>query len=104
MVNVVPPQEAGRLVPVVHAELASGAVAIGVHRRLRHPQLSSDLLRAQVLIDEAQAFAFALRQQLDGARHGVGPCGHGETSKRRLFRSVYLYGRINDVRVDLSRL
>ena len=90
MVNVVPPQQTGRFVPVAHAEFASGAVAIGVHGCLRHAELAGDLLGAQVLVHEAQAFTFALRQQLDGASHGVRPCGHGPSSKRRLFQFVYL--------------
>jgi hypothetical protein len=71
MVNVVPPQEARGLVAIAHAELAPGAVAVGVHRRLRHAQFAGDLLGAQMLIHQAQAFPFALRQQLDRASHGV---------------------------------
>ena len=66
-------QQSRRLVPVVHAELAPRAVAIGIHRGLGHPELSRNLLGAQVLVHEAQTFPFALRQQLDRAGHGVGP-------------------------------
>jgi hypothetical protein len=48
----------------VHAELSPGAVAVGVHRRLRHAQLTRDLLGAEMLVDQAQAFALALGEQL----------------------------------------
>jgi hypothetical protein len=44
MVNVELAGEAGRRVAIVDAELAPGAVAIGVHRRLGHPKLAGDLL------------------------------------------------------------
>ena len=71
MVNVVAPQQTGGFVPIAHAELAPGAVAIGVHRGLGHAELAGDLLGAQVLVHEAQAFTLALRQQLDWASHGV---------------------------------
>ena len=71
MVNVVSPQEAGGFVAIADAELAPGAVAIGVHGRLGHAQFTGDLLGAQMLIHQAQAFPFALRQQLDGASHSV---------------------------------
>ena len=71
MVNVMSPQEARGLVAIAHAELAPGAVAIGVHGRLGHAEFAGDLLGAQVLVHEAQAFALALRQQLDRASHGV---------------------------------
>jgi hypothetical protein len=45
MVNVELAGELGRGVAVFDAELAPGAVAIGVHRRLRHAELAGDLLR-----------------------------------------------------------
>ena len=57
-------QQAGRLVTVVHAEFPARAVAIGVDRRFRHAELACDLLRTEMLVHEAQAFAFALREQL----------------------------------------
>lgn len=52
-------QAAGGLIAVAGAELAPGAVAIGVHRGLRHAQLAGDLLGRQVPIDEAQAVTLA---------------------------------------------
>jgi len=59
-------QAAGGGVAVVDAELAAGAVAIGIHRGLRHAQLAGDLLRAQVTVHQAQAFALSGGQKLDG--------------------------------------
>jgi hypothetical protein len=70
-------QQPRGLVAVRHAELAAGPVAVGVDGRLRHAQLAGDFLRAQVLIDQPQAFALARREQLDrifaddrAVRHG----------------------------------
>jgi hypothetical protein len=77
MVNaVVAAQEAGRLIAVGNAQLAPRSVAIGVDRGLGHPQLAGDLLGAEVLVDEPQAFPFALRQQLDRLAQGVGSHRH----------------------------
>jgi hypothetical protein len=76
MVNAGAAQQARGLVPVGNAQLAPRAVAVGVDRGLRHAELAGDLLRAEVLIDEAQAFPFALRQQLDRLRHGLGSHRH----------------------------
>ena len=101
MVNVVAAQQAGGLVPVVHAELAPGPVAVGVDGGLRHAQLSGDLLGAEVLVDEPQALPFALRQQLDRMGSGVGPNGHARCSKRPLLRFVYLWARNGGSRVVL---
>ena len=50
-------------IAVLHAELAAGAVAIGVDGSLRHAEFAGDLLRRQMLIDEPQAFTFARREQ-----------------------------------------
>jgi hypothetical protein len=58
-------QQTGGFVAVVDAKFATGAVAVGVDRRLGHAELAGDFLRAEMLVDEAQAFAFALGQQLD---------------------------------------
>ena len=80
MVNVVAAQQPGGLIPVVDAELSARAVAVGVDRGLRHPQLAGDLLGAEVLVDEAQALPFALRQQLDGLGAGLGPHSHADAS------------------------
>jgi hypothetical protein len=71
------PQQTGGLVAVRHAELAPRPVAVGVDGRLRHAELAGDLLRAEVLIDQPQAFALAGGQELDrifaddrAVRHG----------------------------------
>jgi len=73
----------------VDAELAAGPVAVGVDRGLRHAELAGDLLGAEMLVDEAQAFAFALGKQLDGILGDVGAWRHGKTSKRRVWCGVY---------------
>lgn len=82
-------QQAGGLVAVGDAELAAGPVAVGVDRGFRHAELAGDLLGAQMLVDEAQAFALALRKQLDGILGDVGAWRHGKMSKRRLSGGVY---------------
>jgi hypothetical protein len=69
-------QQAGGLITVVHAELAPGAVAVGVDGGLGHAQLAGDLLGAEVLVDEPQALPFALRQQLDRMSLRLGPNSH----------------------------
>ena len=53
------------MVAVSDAQLAPRAVAIGVHRGLRHAQFAGNLLGAEMLMDEAQAITLALGQQLD---------------------------------------
>jgi len=63
MVNVETAGQAGGRIAVLDAELAAGAVAIGVHRGLGHAEFPGDLLRRQVLVDEAQALALARREQ-----------------------------------------
>ena len=65
MVNVELADDARGFVAVGDAELLAGAVAVGVDRGLRHAQLAGDLLGAEVLVDEAQAFALPLREQVD---------------------------------------
>jgi len=45
MVDVELAGETGGAVAILDAELAPGAVAIGVDRRLGHPELPGDLLR-----------------------------------------------------------
>jgi hypothetical protein len=52
-----------RGVAILHAQLAAGAVAIGVDRSLRHAEFASDLLGRQMLIDQPQAFTFARCEQ-----------------------------------------
>jgi hypothetical protein len=80
MVNIEPPGEAGGGVAILDAELAAGAVAIGVHRGLGHAQFAGDLLRRKVLIDEPQAFAFARREQPHRIFGNDVACSHGEAS------------------------
>jgi hypothetical protein len=94
MVNVSAAQQAGGFVAVVHPELAAGAVAIGVDGGLRHPELAGDLLGAEMLVHEAQAFSFALGQQLDGMGQIVGPNGHALHSKRRISQNVYFDAKV----------
>ena len=77
MVNVVAAQQAGGLVPVVHAELAPRPVAVGVDGGLGHAQLAGDLLGAEVLVDEAQALTLPLREQADRIFLDLRPCAHG---------------------------
>jgi len=76
MVNVELPHEAGGGVAVIDAELAPGAVAIGVHRGLRHAQLAGDLLGRQMLVHQAQAFPLSRREQADRADGCVRARGH----------------------------
>ena len=80
MVNVLAAQQARGLVPVGHAELAPGAVAVGVDGRLGHPQLAGDLLGRQVLIDQAQAIALTRREQPHRVFGDNVPCAHGATT------------------------
>lgn len=80
MVNVELTGEAGGGVAILDAELAAGAIAVGVHRGLRHPELAGDLLRRQVLVDEAQAFALARGQQPDGILGDDVSCDHNASS------------------------
>ena len=63
-------------VAVLDAELAAGAVAIGVDRRLRHAQLAGDLLRGKVLVDKAQAFTLTQREQAYRVFRTVVPSAH----------------------------
>ena len=65
-------QPSGGLIAVAGAQLAPGAVAIGVDRGLGHAQLTGDLFGAEVPIDQPQALAFARRQTFDKIHHH--PC------------------------------
>jgi hypothetical protein len=65
VLDVEAPGEAGGGVAVLDAQLAPGAVTIGVDRRLRHSEFAGDLLRRKMLVDQAQAFTFARGQQPD---------------------------------------
>ena len=80
MVNVELAGEARGGVAILDAELAAGAVAVGVHRGLGHAQLAGDLLRRQVLVDKPQAFALAGRQQPDGIFRDDVSCDHDASS------------------------
>ena len=71
MVNVLAAQQARGFVPVGHAKLAPGAVAVGVDGGLGHAELTGDLLGAQVLVDETQALAFARGQDVDSGHHAL---------------------------------
>jgi len=63
-------------VAVRNPQLAAGAVAIGVDRRLRHAELSRDLLGAQVPIDKPQTLALSGGQKLDRVHAAVCRCAH----------------------------
>jgi hypothetical protein len=63
MVNVKSAGEAGGGVAILDAELAAGAVAVGVHRGLGHAEFAGDLLRRQMLVDQSQALALTRCEQ-----------------------------------------
>ena len=89
-------QDAGGLEAVVDAQLAPGAVAIGVDRRLGHAELAGDLLGAEMLVDQPQAITLTRCQHVDSVRDiGQRPLQSGRHSKRRLSRRVYLDARIS---------
>ena len=71
---------AGGGVAVLHAQLAAGAVAIGVHGSLRHAEFAGDLLGRQVLIDQPQAFAFARCEQAHRIFGDDVACTHVDSS------------------------
>ena len=73
-------RQARRGVAVLHAQLASRAVAIGVDGSLRHAEFAGDLLRRQMLIDEAQAFAFARCEQAHRIFGDDVACAHVQAS------------------------
>ena len=89
MVNVELPGEAGRGEAILDAQFAARAVAIGINRGLRHAQLAGDLFGRQVLVDEAQAVAFALREQPHRICDDLNSCAHDSPSKPRLRALVY---------------
>jgi len=80
MVNVELPGQPRRGVAVLDAELASRAVAVGVDRRLGHAKFAGDLLGRQVLIDQAQAFALAGREQPHRIFGNDVACDHSASS------------------------
>lgn len=89
MVNVKAARQAGGGVAILDAQLAAGAVAIGIHRGLGHAQFAGDLLGRQVLVDEAQTFALARSQQVHVIVVDVIAGAHQAASKRRLLPRVY---------------
>jgi hypothetical protein len=80
MVNVELAGEARRGVAVLDAELTPRAVAVGVHRSLGHAKFAGDLLRRQMLIHQAQAFAFARCEQPHRILGNDDACDHSESS------------------------
>ena len=76
MVNVELAGEACGGIAIVHAELAPGAVAVGIDRGLGHPKLAGDLLRRQVLIDQPQAFALTWRKKPGWIVHEIRSSAH----------------------------
>lgn len=67
-------------IAVLDAQLAARPVAIGIDGCLRHAEFAGDLLRRQVLIDQAQAFAFARREQPHRIFGDDVSCSHGQAS------------------------
>ena len=69
-------------VAILHAQLAAGAIAIGVDGGLRHAQLARNLLGRQLLIDQAQAYTLARREQAYRIFGDDVTCSHKANSKR----------------------
>jgi len=55
----------GGVISVAGAQLPASPVAIGVHGRLGHPELSGDLFRAEMPIDQTEALALPARESFD---------------------------------------
>ena len=64
-------QKFGRLIAVADAKFPARAIAIGIDGSLRHPKFTRDLLGAQMLVDQTQAFALALGQKVDSGHHAL---------------------------------
>ena len=79
-VNVKLARQARGGVAILHAQLAAGAVAIGVDGSLRHAEFAGDLLRRQMLIDEPQAFTLARREQAHRIFDDDVACSHSDSS------------------------
>jgi hypothetical protein len=71
--------ETGGAVAVLDAQLAAGAVAIGVDRGLGHAELSGDLFGGQVLIDQPQAFTLSRRKKRGWIVGDIRSVSHSET-------------------------
>ena len=69
-------QGAGGGVTVADPQLAARTIAIGVDRGLRHAQLASDLLGAEVPIDQTQTVALPRSQKLNCICGGLDLCAH----------------------------
>jgi len=80
MVNIELSGDPGGGVAVLDAELAPGAVAVGVHGSLGHAKFAGDLLRGEMLVHQAQAFAFARREQPHGIFGDDVACDHSNAS------------------------
>ena len=57
---------AGGVVAVLGAQPLAGLVDMGVDRVLGDAELAADLLGAEVLVDESEAFTLAAREKVDG--------------------------------------
>lgn len=79
-VNIQLTRQARGRVAVLDAQLAAGAVAIGIDRSFRHAEFASDLLGRQVLINQTQAFAFARCEQSHGIFDDDVACSHSASS------------------------
>jgi len=62
-------QKEGGVDPTGGPELARGVFAVPVNGRRLDPQAAGDLLRIQMGMDEAKAFALAVSQTICTARH-----------------------------------
>lgn len=95
-------EDARRLEAVIDAQLAAGAVAIGVDGRLGHAQFAGDLLGAEMLVDEAQAITLSRSQHIGNVRYvSQRPLQSLSRSKRRLSADVYFDERIHAPRAVL---
>jgi hypothetical protein len=65
MVNIELAGQAGGGIAIIDAELATRAVAVGVHRGLGHPQFAGDLLGRKMLVDQTQALPLPGGEQAD---------------------------------------
>jgi hypothetical protein len=79
---------------ILDAQLAPRAVAIGVHRSLRHAELAGDLLRRQMLVHQPQAIALALGEQSHRVFDDFVACPHSARIKRRLGLRVYFNAQL----------
>ena len=76
MVNIELSGDPGGGVAVLDAELAPGAVAVGVHGSLGHAKFAGDLLGGKMLVDQPQAFTLPRRKKAGWIIHDVRSCAH----------------------------